>query len=38
MKLGVRTIKKVTVVKFETKAGKTVSFRAIKISVRRRRK
>ena len=38
VRLGVRTAKKITTVRFETKSGKAVSFRAIKTSVRRRRK
>lgn len=37
MKL-LRTVKKVTTVKFETKAGKVVAFRAIRTSLRRGRK
>lgn len=37
MKLGVRTVKKVVVVKFETKAGKVVFVRAIRTFLRRGR-
>jgi len=38
MKLRVSTIKKVAAVKFETKAGKVVVFRAIRTSARRGQK